>query len=175
MIKNHFILLFLQSILTKQQDFKQMDEFLKLMAICHTVIPEKKSNVGSLSTSVQNVNGDVPDSARFGSGFVADLDSKDIIYHAASPDEKALVYGAKRFGYIFHTRTPSYVEIDALGEMERYEILNVLEFTSTRKRMSVIARNSKGEIKLYCKGADTVIFERLAPGNLHKVMVALIN
>jgi phospholipid-transporting ATPase len=29
--------------------------------------------------------------------------------------------------------------------------------------MSIIARNSRGEIKLYCKGADTVIFERLAP------------
>jgi phospholipid-transporting ATPase len=29
--------------------------------------------------------------------------------------------------------------------------------------MSIIARNSRGEIKLYCKGADTVIYERLAP------------
>jgi phospholipid-transporting ATPase len=86
-----------------------------------------------------------------------------IAYHAASPDERALVYGAQKFGYVFNTRTPSYVEIDALGTKERYEILNVLEFTSTRKRMSVIARNSKGEIKLFCKGADTVIYERLAP------------
>lgn len=85
-----------------------------------------------------------------------------IIYHAASPDERALVYGAQKFGYVFKTRTPSYVEIDALGKIERIEILNVLEFTSTRKRMSVITRNSRGEIKLYCKGADTVIFERLA-------------
>lgn len=60
-------------------------------------------------------------------------------------------------------RTPNTVEIDALGKRERYEILNVLEFTSARKRMSVIVRNAKGEIKLYCKGADTVIYERLAP------------
>lgn len=76
------------------------------------------------------------------------------------PDERALVKGACLFGYIFETRTPHHVEINALGVRERYEILNVLEFTSTRKRMSIIARNPAGEIKLYCKGADTVIYER---------------
>lgn len=86
-----------------------------------------------------------------------------ITYHAASPDERALVDGAKNFGYIFDTRTPDYVEINALGERQRYEILNVLEFTSSRKRMSVIVRTPSGEIKLLCKGADTVIYERLSP------------
>jgi phospholipid-transporting ATPase len=127
-------------------------EFMTLMAICHTVIPENASATSSFDTidgtpaSVNVIN-----------------DATDIIYHAASPDERALVYGAKKFGFIFHTRTPTYVEMDALGDTERYEILNVLEFTSTRKRMSIIARNSRGKIKLYCKGADTVIFERLAP------------
>lgn len=84
-----------------------------------------------------------------------------IVYHAASPDERALVYGACKFGYVFESRTPSYVEIDALGVKERYDILTVLEFTSARKRMSVIVRDPAGKIKLYCKGADTVIYERL--------------
>lgn len=68
--------------------------------------------------------------------------------------------GACRFGFVFETRTPSHVEINALGVKETYEILNVIEFTSTRKRMSVIARTPTGEIKLYCKGADSVIYER---------------
>lgn len=90
------------------------------------------------------------------------MEDGSIVYHAASPDERALVYGATKYGYVFDTRTPAYVEINALGKRERYEILNVLEFTSTRKRMSVITRNQKGEIKLYCKGADTVIYERLS-------------
>lgn len=54
------------------------------------------------------------------------------------------------------------MEVNALGVRKKFEILNVLEFTSTRKRMSVIARDGRGEIKLYCKGADTVIYERLA-------------
>ncbi|XP_049540344.1 probable phospholipid-transporting ATPase IA isoform X4 [Anopheles darlingi] len=128
-----------QNIINNHHTAPILREFLTLMAICHTVIPEKKPGVE---------------------------DTAEIQYHAASPDERALVYGAKKFGYVFHTRTPTYVEIEALGVQERYEILNVLEFTSTRKRMSVIARNSKGEIKLYCKGADTVIYERLAPNGV---------
>lgn len=79
-----------------------------------------------------------------------------INYHAASPDERALVAGACKFGYVFETRTPDTVEINALGVKEKYEILNVLEFTSTRKRMSIICRDSQQRIKLFCKGADTV-------------------
>lgn len=46
-----------------------------------------------------------------------------------------------------------------------YEILNVLEFNSTRKRQSVVCRYPDGRLVLYCKGADTVIYERLADGN----------
>ncbi|KAJ8950664.1 hypothetical protein NQ314_007794 [Rhamnusium bicolor] len=84
-----------------------------------------------------------------------------VVYHAASPDERALVYGACKFGYVFESRTPDSVEINALGVRERYEILTVLEFTSTRKRMSVIVKDPHGKIKLFCKGADTVIYERL--------------
>lgn len=134
-----------KNILADQPDSITALEFMTLMAICHTVIPENSA-----------VTHDEVD------GIAVNTQHEDIVYHAASPDERALVYGAKKFGFIFHTRTPAYVEMNALGSTERYEILNVLEFTSTRKRMSIIARNSRGEIKLYCKGADTVIFERLA-------------
>lgn len=81
-----------------------------------------------------------------------------ISYHAASPDEKALIDGACKFGYVFTNRTPQAVEIDALGQSERYEILNVIEFTSSRKRMSVIVRCPDDKIRLYCKGADTVSY-----------------
>jgi phospholipid-transporting ATPase len=49
-----------------------------------------------------------------------------------------------------------------------WEILQVNEFNSTRKRMSALVRAPTGEIKLYIKGADTVIFERLAKqGNFY--------
>jgi phospholipid-transporting ATPase len=48
------------------------------------------------------------------------------------------------------------------GQSQEFEILNICEFNSTRKRMSTIVRGSDGKIKLYTKGADTVILERLS-------------
>ncbi|KAJ7357638.1 Phospholipid-transporting ATPase IA [Desmophyllum pertusum] len=107
-------------------------EFLTLLAVCHTVVPERDTSN--------------PDK---------------IVYQAASPDEGALVKGAKKLGFSFNVRTPTSVIINAMGQEEVYEILNVLEFNSTRKRMSVVVRTPEGKIKLYCKGADTVIFERM--------------
>ena len=39
--------------------------------------------------------------------------------------------------------------------------MNILEFTSARKRMSVIVEDSNGEYILLTKGADSIIKERL--------------
>ena len=39
-----------------------------------------------------------------------------------------------------------------------YKILNLLDFTSKRKRMSVIARDEEGNIILFCKGADRLAY-----------------
>lgn len=38
--------------------------------------------------------------------------------------------------------------------LRSYELLNILEFSSFRKRMSVIVRTDKGKLLLLCKGAD---------------------
>ncbi|XP_073518558.1 phospholipid-transporting ATPase IB isoform X4 [Phyllobates terribilis] len=105
-------------------------EFLTLLAVCHTVVPEKEED--------------------------------KIIYQASSPDEGALVKGARKLGYAFTGRTPDSVIIDAMGTEQTYELLSVLEFSSDRKRMSVIVRTPSGHLRLYCKGADNVIFERLS-------------
>uniref|UniRef100_A0A7M4ESC8 Phospholipid-transporting ATPase n=1 Tax=Crocodylus porosus TaxID=8502 RepID=A0A7M4ESC8_CROPO len=96
-------------------------EFLTMMAVCHTAVPEREGDT--------------------------------IVYQAASPDEGALVRAAKHLRFVFTGRTPDSVIIDSLGQEERYELLNVLEFTSTRKRMSVIVRTPSGKLRLYCKGA----------------------
>lgn len=37
---------------------------------------------------------------------------------------------------------------------ETWEVLNILEYSSARARMSVIARGPDGSIFLFCKGAD---------------------
>ncbi|XP_018022182.1 phospholipid-transporting ATPase IB [Hyalella azteca] len=87
---------------------------------------------------------------------------------ATSWNERALVKGAKDLGFVFTTRTPDYVILDALGKKEQFHVLHVLEFTSARKRMSVVVRLPNNTIKLYCKGADNVIYDRLAPSSQYK-------
>ena len=77
-------------------------------------------------------------------------------------------------GFTFHDRQPldntELVEVKTPNGNEKYEILNTIEFTSARKRMSVIARIPDGRIKLYIKGADSVILARLGddPTARHK-------
>ncbi|KAK2750456.1 hypothetical protein FQN55_002055 [Onygenales sp. PD_40] len=130
-------------------DFKQLNEnlkshpsrtaihhFLTLLSTCHTVIPERK-----------------------------DEKPGEIKYQAASPDEGALVEGAVMMGYRFTNRRPRSVIISVNGEDQEYELLAVCEFNSTRKRMSTIFRCPDGKIRIYTKGADTVILERLHADN----------
>lgn len=108
-----------------------IDEFIALLATCHTVIPERKGD--------------------------------KVVFQASSPDEAALVAGAEVLGYRFTTRKPTTIYVDVGGQQREYEVLQICEFNSTRKRMSAVVRAPDSKIKLYCKGADTVILERLAP------------
>lgn len=85
-----------------------------------------------------------------------------INYKAESPDEAALVAAARDAGFPFLGKSKDTLEIEVMGQLEKYTLLKTLEFNSTRKRMSVIVRCPDGRIILYCKGADTVIYERLA-------------
>ncbi|KAJ4392145.1 aminophospholipid translocase [Gnomoniopsis smithogilvyi] len=93
--------------------------------------------------------------------------SGKIKYQAASPDEGALVEGAAMLGYKFVARKPRSVMIEVAGREYEYELLAVCEFNSTRKRMSTIYRCPDGKVRCYCKGADTVILERLNDQNPH--------
>lgn len=85
-------------------------------------------------------------------------------YQAQSPDEAALVSAARNFGFVFKERTPNSITIQVMGVTEIYELLCILDFNNIRKRMSVILRHD-GQLRLYCKGADSVIYERLKRGN----------
>jgi phospholipid-translocating ATPase len=50
-----------------------------------------------------------------------------------------------------------------LIESHKYDLLNILEFDSTRKRMSVLLREEKtGQIVLMCKGADSIVLDRMS-------------
>lgn len=115
-----------------------IQKFFRLLAVCHTAIPEVDEDTGKVS------------------------------YEAESPDEAAFVIAARELGFEFYKRTQTTVSVYELDPVTRrreerlYELMNVLEFNSTRKRMSVIVRNDEGRLLLLCKGADSVMFERLA-------------
>ncbi|KDQ19994.1 hypothetical protein BOTBODRAFT_125521 [Botryobasidium botryosum FD-172 SS1] len=98
---------------------------------------------------------------------IPEMKGEKMVYQASSPDEAALVAGAEILGYRFHVRKPKSVFVQIQGRSEEFEILNVCEFNSTRKRMSTVVRGPDGKIKLYCKGADTVILERLSQDQLY--------
>ncbi|XP_053505016.1 phospholipid-transporting ATPase IC [Ictalurus furcatus] len=92
----------------------------------------------------------------------------DLVYQAASPDEGALVTAARCFGFVFLSRTQDTITISEMGNETTYEVLALLDFNSDRKRMSVVLRLPDGRIRLYCKGADTVIYQRLSPDSQHQ-------
>ncbi|XP_061211990.1 phospholipid-transporting ATPase IK isoform X2 [Neopsephotus bourkii] len=111
-------------------------EFLRLLALCHTVMVEEKGD--------------------------------QLVYQAASPDEEALVLAARNLGYVFLARTQDTITISELGKKRVYRVLAMLDFNSDRKRMSVLVRDPQGTIRLYTKGADTVILERLQSRGPHE-------
>ncbi|XP_047229759.1 phospholipid-transporting ATPase IC [Girardinichthys multiradiatus] len=83
------------------------------------------------------------------------------VYQAASPDEETLVGAARELGWVFLSRTRDFVVVSELGASRQYQLLALLDFTSKRRRMSVLVREPEGGLMLYCKGADLVILERL--------------
>jgi phospholipid-translocating ATPase len=116
--------------------------FLLSLALCHTCLPEVQEN-------------------------------GDIEFQAASPDELALVKAAQDLGFLVIDRpamsiTLSYASTSDSTEnvVENYQVLDVIEFSSKRKRMSIIVRFPNGKICIFCKGADSAILPRLKLASL---------
>ncbi|WWD18544.1 hypothetical protein CI109_102997 [Kwoniella shandongensis] len=112
-------------------------DFFRALAVCHSVLS------------------DAPDPTK---PYVLD-------YKAESPDEAALVAAARDAGFPFVTKNNNSLDIEVLGTPERWVPLRLLEFNSSRKRMSVVARSPTGKVVLFCKGADSVIYGRLDPNH----------
>ncbi|PFH51676.1 hypothetical protein AMATHDRAFT_141843 [Amanita thiersii Skay4041] len=117
---------------------RSLNGFFTVLSLCHTVLTGEDPETGN------------------------------IIYKAQSPDEAALVQAAADVGFVFLGRDREILRLRTpfSPEIEQYELLNILEFTSARKRMSVILRKlgEDPRIFLLTKGADNVIFERLRAG-----------
>lgn len=114
------------------EQYQKICSFFTHLAVCHTVIPET-------------------------------LPSGELRLSASSPDEQALVAGANYFGFSFKSRGAKGVANVVLQDQEKqFVILNVLEFSSDRKRMSVIVKDPEGALLLLTKGADSVMKTRLS-------------
>lgn len=116
--------------------------FILSMALCHTCIPEKDANGNTT-------------------------------FQASSPDELALVLAAQELGYLVVDRQSNTLTIrtqpngpDEATSDEVYEVMDVIEFSSARKRMSVVVRMPDQRICLFCKGADTTLMRLLKQADL---------
>jgi magnesium-transporting ATPase (P-type) len=89
----------------------------------------------------------------------------ELIYKASSPDEEALCRAAKDNGIVFISRSTQSITVQVNGDKLVYEVLCSMEFTSDRRRMSVVVRTPEGELKLLTKGADTMMYSRLGDGD----------
>mmetsp|Transcript_7573 Transcript_7573/g.22355 ORF Transcript_7573/g.22355 Transcript_7573/m.22355 type:complete len:1298 (+) Transcript_7573:304-4197(+) len=94
----------------------------------------------------------------------------DFRYQGPSPDEVALVEGARQLGFEFIGRTRSQITISFQGHRVTHDVLVELEFSSDRARMSVVARSPDGTIRLLCKGSDAVMLPRLRAGTDEKLL-----
>ncbi|KAL3512314.1 hypothetical protein ACH5RR_025031 [Cinchona calisaya] len=118
-------------------------KFFQLLAICHTAIPDVNEESGTIT------------------------------YEAESPDEAAFVIAARELGFEFCERSQTSISINELDPLSCkkvkrvYKLLNVIEFSSSRKRMSVIIRDEEGKLLLLCKGADSIMLQRLASSGRH--------
>ncbi|KAI1469901.1 phospholipid-translocating P-type ATPase [Daldinia caldariorum] len=121
---------------------KKARHFLLCVALCHTCLPEVKED-------------------------------GEIAFQAVSPDELALVQAARDLGYLLIDRAAHSIKLqyqNPEGELltETYEVLDVIEFSSKRKRMSIIIRMPGNKICVFCKGADNIIIDRLRNAFLAK-------
>jgi phospholipid-transporting ATPase len=92
------------------------------------------------------------------------IDKRTGTYQASSPDELALVKSVKQLGCSFVSRTFDKIEIqngDLNDSRTKFTLKAVIEFSSDRKRMSVVLENDHNKkIYIYTKGAESTIFPR---------------
>ncbi|KAH9743900.1 phospholipid-transporting ATPase 2 [Citrus sinensis] len=98
-----------------------------------------------------------------------------ILYKAQSQDEEALVHAAAQLHMVLVNKNASILEIKFNGSVLQYEILETLEFTSDRKRMSVVVKDChSGNISLLSKGADEAILPYAHAGQQTRTFVEAV-
>ncbi|CAI0385422.1 unnamed protein product [Linum tenue] len=89
----------------------------------------------------------------------------NVLYKAQSQDEEALVQAAAKLHMVLFSKSGNLLEIRFNASAIKYEVLDILEFTSDRKRMSVVVRDTRDDkIFLLSKGADEAILPCASAG-----------
>ncbi|CAK9323685.1 unnamed protein product [Citrullus colocynthis] len=102
--------------------------------------------------------------------------SGNILYKAQSQDEDALVNAAAYLHMVFVNKNANILEIQFNGMLNRYELLDTLEFTSERKRMSVVVKDCQnGKIVLLSKGADEAILPYAYAGQQTRTFIEAVD
>ena len=101
-------------------------------------------------------------------------DKNEEEYICVSPDSIELVKAAKAQGWSYEeSGNPNLKKVkvgDFGGESINFEKLQIIEFSSDRKRETVIVKNPEGKIILYCKGADSIIEQRLSKNSNSQIL-----
>ncbi|WRX16344.1 P-type ATPase [Theobroma cacao] len=98
-----------------------------------------------------------------------------ILYKAQSQDEDALVNAAARLHVVYVNKNANILEIRFNGSVIQYEVLETLEFTSDRKRMSVVVKDCQnGKIILLSKGADEAILPYAYAGQQTRTFIEAV-
>lgn len=106
---------------------------------------------------------------------VAENRQNEVFYNASSPDELALVNFAKFCGVEFRGLQNDYLVVKFQGNEHRFRLLQNFEFTSSRKRQSIIFETEENEIFLYTKGADSVVKSLLSSTMNHEMIEYAVN
>ena len=140
------------------EEEERVNEFLTALAVCHTVQVADQEDAAPQGHVNHGFVGDSGGSRE--TGFVTER----LEYNAASPDEKALVEACEQFGVQFLGEEEAEVVTcrvkDSRAKHQEVKVftkLFVLEFDSTRKRMSVIVRYPCGRVFIVTKGAETSV------------------
>jgi phospholipid-transporting ATPase len=108
---------------------------------------------------------------------ISEKEGKEV-YTGESPDEIELVRASAVQGFVNKKSTLTSVRrLTISQEVKEFEVLKFFEFSSERKRSSVIVRDN-GVIKLYTKGADVIISASLHKDNrkdIHEQVKSYVN
>ncbi|CAE7256225.1 ALA3 [Symbiodinium natans] len=135
--------------------------FFLCLATCHTAMPEKSQQLNFSPTGkrtskmetladieyvMQNdpgMNGLSQQEVRQRMELL--IEANQTQFRSQSPDEEALLSMARDFGFYFKKRQGNKVTINIRGQEQHYTVIMCNEFSSERKRMSVLVRQCSEE------------------------------